>query len=89
MAIYTTGCYSIPTIITSTVHFHKCCIFIVHYFLHYRVEKNNDDVRTYHLTKSNKWDAHTDILLASKRLQVTGKQKLPESKPRILVDSNK
>ena len=44
------------------------------YFYITGVEKNNDDVRTYHLTKSNKWDAPRDILLASKRLQVTGEQ---------------
>ena len=36
------------------------------------VEKNNDDVRKFHLTKSNKWDAPKDILLVTKRLQVTG-----------------
>ena len=35
------------------------------------VEKNNDDVRKFHLTKSNKWDAPKDILLASKRQQIT------------------
>ena len=38
------------------------------------VEKNNDDVRNFHLRKSNKWDAPKDILLVSKRLQVTSKQ---------------
>lgn len=35
------------------------------------MEKNNDDVRKFHLTKSNKWDAPKDILLVSKRLQLT------------------
>lgn len=38
------------------------------------MEKNNDDVRKFHLTKSNKWDAPKDVLLASKRLQITGQQ---------------
>ena len=36
------------------------------------MEKNNDDVRKFHLTKSNKWDVPKDILLVTKRLQVTG-----------------
>lgn len=36
------------------------------------MEKNNDDVKKFHLTKSNKWDAPKDILLVTKRLQVTG-----------------
>lgn len=35
------------------------------------MEKNNDDVRKFHLTKSNKWNAPKDILLVSKRLQLT------------------
>ena len=38
------------------------------------MEKNNDDIRKFHLTKSNKWDALKDILLVNKRLQVTSKQ---------------
>ncbi|CAB4036720.1 Hypothetical predicted protein [Paramuricea clavata] len=38
------------------------------------VEKN-DDVRKFHLTKSNKWDAPKDVLLVGKRLQVTSEQK--------------
>ena len=33
------------------------------------VEKNNDDCRRIHLHKSNKWDAATDVLLVSKRLE--------------------
>jgi hypothetical protein len=33
------------------------------------VEKNNDDVRKFHLTKSNKWDAPK---LVPKRPQITG-----------------
>ena len=35
------------------------------------MEKNNDDVWKFHLTKSNKWDALKHILLVTKRLQVT------------------
>ena len=46
-----------------------CCIF---WLALPGVEKNNDDVRKFHLTKSNKWDAPNDILLASKRKQITG-----------------
>ena len=49
------------------------------------VEKNNDDVRTFHLTKSNKWDAPKDILLVSKRLQVNSEQ---ERKHRIYRKAN-
>ena len=41
-------------------------------FAYTGVEKNNDDVRKFHLTKSNKWDAPRDILLVTKRLQITG-----------------
>ncbi|CAB4007088.1 Hypothetical predicted protein [Paramuricea clavata] len=37
------------------------------------VEKKND-VRKFHLTKSNKWDAPKDVLLVGKRLQVTSEQ---------------
>ncbi len=44
-----------------------CCIF---WLALPGVEKNN--VRKFHLTKSNKWDAPNDILLASKRKQITG-----------------
>ena len=36
------------------------------------MEKNNDDVRKFHLTKSNKWDTPKDILLVTKQLQITG-----------------
>ena len=49
------------------------------------MEKNNDDVRTFHLTKSNKWDAPKDILLVSKRLQVNSEQ---ERKHRIYRKAN-
>ncbi|XP_028410462.1 uncharacterized protein LOC114533075 [Dendronephthya gigantea] len=38
------------------------------------VEKKNDDVRKFHLTKSNKWDAPKNVLLVGKRLQVTSEQ---------------
>jgi hypothetical protein len=66
--------------IQQTHYYHKYSSFSLvlyiycTYFYITGVEKNNDDVRTYHLTKSNKWDAPRDILLASKRLQVTGEQ---------------
>ncbi len=33
------------------------------------MEKNNDDCRRVHLSKSNKWDAARDVLLASKRVE--------------------
>lgn len=33
------------------------------------VEKNNDDCRRVHLSKSNKWDAAGDVLLVSKRVE--------------------
>ena len=34
-------------------------------------EKNNDDCRRIHLSKSNKWDAAGDVLLAMKRVEAT------------------
>ena len=43
-----------------------------YFFVLSGVEKNNDDIRKFHLTKSNKWDAPKDILLVTKRLQITG-----------------
>ena len=49
------------------------------------VEKNNDDVRIFHLTKSNKWDAPKDILLVSKRLQFTSQHEL---EPRVYKKRN-
>ncbi len=49
------------------------------------VEKNNDDVRKFHLTKSNKWDAPKDILLVSKRLQFTSQL---EREPRAYTKRN-
>lgn len=49
------------------------------------VEKNNDDVRKFHLTKSNKWDAPKDILLVSKRLQFTSQH---EREPRAYMKRN-
>ena len=32
-------------------------------------EKNNDDCRRFHLNKSNKWDAASDVLKVMKRLE--------------------
>ena len=46
--------------------------YAIFFFTHSGVEKNNDDVRKFHLTKSNKWDAPKDILFVTKRLQITG-----------------
>lgn len=34
-------------------------------------KKNNDDCRRIHLSKSNKWDATGDVLLAMKRVEAT------------------
>ena len=34
-------------------------------------EKNNDDCRRIHFSKSNKWDAAGDVLLAMKRVEAT------------------
>ena len=53
----------------------KYCIKSAYLFTEFiGVEKKNDDVRKYHLTKSNKWDAPKDVLLVGKRLQVTSEQ---------------
>ena len=52
-----------------TVVIYTCTTY---YFALSGVKKNNDDVRKFHLTKSNKWDAPKDILLVTKRLQITG-----------------
>ncbi len=52
-----------------TVVIYTCTTY---FFVLSGVEKNNDDIRKFHLTKSNKWDAPKDILLVTKRLQITG-----------------
>lgn len=44
------------------------------------VEKNNDDCRRIHLQKSNKWDAASDVVLVSKRLETLDKfERIPRS----------
>jgi hypothetical protein len=52
----------------------SCNIYLYHlfFFALSGVEKNNNDVRKFHLTKSNKWHTPKDILLVTKRLQITG-----------------
>jgi len=54
-------------------------------FTYIGVEKKNDDCRRIHLQKSNKWDAATDVLLVSKRLETLSEL---ERAPRVYHKRN-